>query len=314
MPTYEQAATVADLLDVEPAGAGPTEDDLREMRAVLEADLNEVTAGWVDRPQSPLRLTKARLRSTAMCSAQILAEADPFELDSDVALGAICDIASGVVAAHPTYRPASSWLDDLRATLMAERRDVLEFVEGLGGEQLEVFTETVDERCERLGPLLGDLRAASLTVRERSRVTFKGAGVLLTGETDMAVGTKSVVLVEVKSGGFGPGVASELRHYMLVRALRDLRAPSFGCAVTLADGQMTPLPVRLDELHTAARQVIAAAEAMVEVDQCVAEGRPVPTKSGGHCRWCRRARVCPDVSDSVLSELPVGTSRQEWSE
>lgn len=305
MRSFEHSQSVAELLGAAPVESAPTSDDLRLIRSVLEADLAEVTAGWSARPDGPLRLTKGRLRSTAICPAQVLAEADPFSLDSDVALGAICDIASGIVAVHPTYRPSTTWIADLRPALEAERPDVVEFVDRLAGDQLEVFVETVEERCQHLAPLIGDVRNATLTVRERARVLFGEANVLLTGETDIAVRDGQSVIVEVKSGSFGPWVVGELRHYALVRALRDLRAPAFGCAITLADGRMTPTPIRLEELHAAARQIVAAAEVLVEIDQCVVGGRPVRTQPGDHCRWCRRARVCPDVSDQVLDDLPV---------
>ena len=310
MTRIDHIQSLAELMDVEPTGDLPGEDDLRDLREDIEADLVAITSEWDDRPDGPLRITKARLQSTGICHAQVLSEAEPFVLDTDVAAGAICDIAAGFVVIHPTYEPAGDWLEALRWALAQERPDILELVGRLDPDQLDVFVATVNERCNALRDLIGDVRHSRPTIRERARLPFDQAGVLLSAETDLLTRGEHPTIVELKSGKLGPWVLDELRFYALVRSLRDLRAPTFMCSISLSDRNITALPLRFDDLTAAARRVVAAAEALVDIDRSVGAGRAVQTSPGGHCRWCRRVRACAAVSDSVLSELPPITVRE----
>jgi len=305
--TIENAKSVAELLDVEPDSNPPSEGDLQYLRADLEADLATITADWDDRPSGPLRITKARLRSTGICHAQVLAEAEPFVLDTDVACGAVCDLAAGLVVTHPSVEVENGWFGYLKGVLAQERPDIVALVEELNDDEREVFFATVDERCHVLRTLIGDVRRSQPTIRERARLLFDEAGVLLSAETDLVVRGKHPAIIEVKSGKLGPWILDELRFYALVRALRDLKAPSFLCSISLADRNLGAAHLRLEDLFAAARSVVATAEALVSIDRSVGDGRPVQTSPGAHCRWCRRVRLCPDVSDSVLSELPPVT-------
>jgi len=307
MTRIDHIESLAELLDVEPAGDLPGEDDLRDLRDDIEADLVAITSEWGDRPDSPLRITKARLQSTGICHAQVLSEAEPFVLDTDVAAGAICDIAAGFVVIHPTFEPAGDWFEALRWALAQERPDILELVERLDPDQRAVFLATVNERCNALGDLIGDVRRSQPTIRERARLPFDRAGVLLSTETDILLRQPHPTIVELKNGKLGPWVLDELRFYALVRSLRDLRPPTFLCSISLSDRNITALPLRFDDLTAAARRVVATAEALVDIDRSVSAGQAVATSPGGHCRWCRRARSCPAVSDTVLSELPPVT-------
>jgi hypothetical protein len=223
--TYENVQSLEELLDVEPDIDPPNSAELFDVRDGLERALNEIVDGWEDRPHGALRINKARLQSTGICHAQVLAETQPFELGSDVALGAICDIAAGIVALHPSFEPADGWYRALEPALIQERADVVSFVSGFIGDQAELFGEMVDKRCRLLPSLVGDIRHAQTTIRERARVLFAEARVLLTAETDLAASVNRSVLAEVKSGSFGPWILDELHHYALVRSLRDLVAP-----------------------------------------------------------------------------------------
>ena len=305
--TYEKVQSLAELLEVERDQEPPTESDLQDLRADLDRDLTDLASGWGDRPHGPLRITKARLQSTGVCHAQVLAEAQPFVLDSDVAMGAICDIAAGIVALHPTYRPESGWFHALEPALAPERPDVVSLIADFPHDQAELFFETLDQRCNSLPTLIGDVRQRQHTVRERARMLFGEAQVLLSIETDLVTRGEHPTITEVKSGRFGPWILDELRFYALVRSLRDMTAPSWLCAISLADDNFTAIPLRIEDLFAAARRVVAAAEVLMNIDRLVFARQPVPTTPGSQCRWCRRVRVCPDVSDTILSELPALT-------
>jgi len=310
MTAFEAARSVADAYRAALKAAaaddeGPTAADIAELRDELAADLRAVTAEWPDRPHGPLRVTKARMRATAQCAAQVLGEVEPYALDSSLAVGRVCDLAAGVVAVHPGFSPTDSWYEALLSALMQEHPDVVDLVANMRPDDREMLRVDIDRRCAELPGLLGDLNTQRITVRERIAVEFAESNVLLAAEIDLTVGGGRRLLVEVKSGSFGSSVPDELRHYGLLGALRDGVAPLGGCAVTLNDGAVTSIPLRLVDLRTAARRLVTTAERLVQIDRYLASGQPVPTSPGGHCRWCRRVRSCADVDERVLAELPA---------
>ncbi len=305
MSAFESAESVAEAFHAGPWEGGPTPLEIDELREQLTADFNEVVAEWTDRPDGWLRVNKTRMRATALCPAQVLGEAEPSELSANLVVGIICDIAAGVVALHQGFARSGNWLSALEPTLQQEQPDVVDYINQLEPDDRAMLIDDIDDRCRHLGALLGDLRNERLTIRERISVPFVDARVLLAAEIDLTVGSGRRLIAEVKSGAFGLSTPDELRHYALLVALRDGILPRGGCAVALGDGRVTPIPLRLADLHTAARRVIATAEHLVEIDKRVAGGLTVQTKPGGHCRWCRRVRSCDAVDERILSELPA---------
>jgi len=300
---FERAESVAQAFHAAPGDGGPTTADIDELREQITADLNEVVAEWTDRPDGWLRVNKARMRTTALCPAQVLGEAEPAELSGNLVVGTICDVAAGMVALH--HACSGNWYTALEPTLRQEQPDVVDYINKLGTDDRAMLIADIDDRCSHLSALLGDLRTERLTIRERISVPFVDARVLLAAEIDLTVGSGRRLITEVKSGAFGLSTPDELRHYALLIALRDGKLPRGGCAVALGDGRVTPIPLRMADLHTAARRVIATAEHLVDIDKRVATGRAVQTKPGGHCRWCRRVRSCDAVDERILSELPA---------
>ncbi len=305
MSSFEQAESVAEALHAAALDDAPTAADIEEVREQMTADLDEVVADWNDRPDGWLRVNKARMRTTALCPAQVLGETEPSELSGNLVVGIICDIAAGMVALHQGFAEDGNWFGAIESTLQQERPEVVDYINRLGVDDRSMLLADIDDRCGNLGSLLGDLHAERLTVRERITVPFVDARVLLAAEIDLTVGSGRRLIVEVKSGSFGVSIPDEIRHYALLLALRDGELPRAGCAVALRDGRVTPIPLRMVDLHTAARRVVATAEHLVEIDQRVFSGRAVDTAPGGHCRWCRRVRSCDAVDERVLAELPA---------
>jgi hypothetical protein len=293
--------------------AGGSMEDLVGLRRHLELGLANLIHGWDDRPSAPLRITKGRVRTAAVCPAQIRAEIGPFAVDFNVAVGVVCDAAAGVLAVHPHFAADDGWYRALNASLAEEHSHVVAYVDGLDRATRAEFEDRVDELCRALPTLMGDLRPLRPMVHRRTsyRVVDQGDDlhVLLTGEMDLVVGTGTRLLVEVKSGPYRPRVADELLHYGLIVALAGLEMeapPVMGCALTLGDLALTPVEFTIEKFETAVGRILDAARVLIELDQAAARGERPTTRPGDHCLWCRRVTVCPAAPDLVLAQLGDG--------
>ncbi len=304
--------SVADLASCRPEDLDyqpPTTSELRGVGRYLTLGLTNLIESWDDRPAGPLRLTKGRIRSARACPAQVLNELSDGSMNFQLAVGTVCDLAAGVLAVHPRFTGADGWHRSLAAALDQEHPEVGQFVEQMDDMGREDFTHKVDELCLPLPDLLGDLTALRPVTHQRIALSVghpEPLDVMLTGEIDLAVGTDVRVLVEVKSGAISPRVVDELTHYGLIVTLQRLRrldeqpsaedddrlAPLIGCALTLGDLAVTPVPFTVENLQAAATRVLEAVDVLISVDGAVAEGRDIPTDPGPYCRWCARLDRC----------------------
>jgi hypothetical protein len=302
----------------------PTWDELLELRRYLQLGLADMTAER-DLHDPPLRITKGRLRTTAICPAQLLAELSPFSIDFNLAVGIVCDAAAGVLAVHPSFPCDQGWYQALTESLSQEHPHVVEFVSGLGPADRLDIEDRVDELCGSLPILLGDLRPHRPTVHHRIAYVPVPA-VHLTGEVDIAVDLETGsgrILAEVKSGPFNPRISDELAHYGLITHLQRLPSAAdheadldghpptiAACSVSLGDLAVTPVSLPIEVLETAARRILDTSQSLVSIDQLMTAGQSPPTNPGAHCRWCRRVRACGDAPDLVLAELDSGGDRR----
>ena len=293
----------------------PDWGDLFELRRFLRLGVADLVA---DRnpEEPPLRITKGRLRSTAICPAQLLGELSPFSINFHLGVGIVCDAAAGILAIHPGFQPPGSWFEALHESLSQEHPHVVEYVGELGPRDRLEFDDTVNELCGSLPTLLGPLGHHRPTVHHRiAYVTVPG--VHLTGEIDIAVdhADGGRILCEVKSGVYNPRISDELAHYALIVGLQQLPPDEdaaslvgsaravIGCSVSLADLAVTPVPLSLDILETAARRVLETTKSLVSIDEAMERGQLPPTNPGDHCRWCKRVFDCADAPDLILAEL-----------
>ncbi len=311
--------------DTKPNAEQPTWDDLRDLRRYLQLGLSELTAdrhaGSETGAVTPLRLTKGRVRTAAICPAQVLAEVNPFGINFNIAVGIVCDAAAGILALHPGFRPPdrSSWFESLRPSLEQEHPHLIEFVDALGRSDRADFDHVVDDLSGALPDLLGDVRPHRPTVHHRI-AHVPVPGVQITGEIDISCdvslgGTvRGRLVAEVKSGRFTPRITDELAHYALITTLQQLRREPgddregpppqiIGCSISLGDLAVVPIVLSMEMLETSARRLLDTAKGLLAIDETMQNGGRPPTNPGDHCRWCRRVAECGDAPDLVMAEI-----------
>ncbi len=321
----------------DPAAGGPSWSDLRRLRRYLRLGLADLVAdrdlGSEPGAVAPLRLTKGRVRTAAICPAQVLAEVNPFGINFNIAVGIVCDAAAGILVLHPGFRPSNGfgWFEGLRPSLDQEHPHLIEFVDQLGRSDRADFDHVVDDLCGVLPDLLGDLRPHRPTVHHRI-AHVPVPGVQITGEIDISCDlaidgvVRGRLLAEVKSGRFNPRIADELGHYALITTLQQLppepegAGPAagsaaartepeeppklmIGCSISLGDLAVVPLVPSTEMLETSARRLLDTTKGLLAIDETMKVGGRPPTNPGDHCRWCRRVSECGDAPDLVMAEV-----------
>ncbi len=299
--------TVAALAQVSTGDDHPDRGDIAALRADLAGRLVAVTEGW-DRPAGLLGITKGRMFSTRRCPASVSGELAPRTLGHDLAVGTIVDTAAALLATSATVPGRASWLDALLVVLRETEPELAEAVAALPIEVRDELRTAVQERCDALRDVLGDLTDTAVCAQERARVVFDDAGVSLSGRADLVVGPAPRAVVEVKSGGVRASHIDELGFYALLFALRDGVAPVAVAAVTLDPPTISAHAITWDLLEGVAARVVATATTLVSVDRTIAGGAWPETRPGLACSWCGAAPRCPDAPDLALAEQEARVS------
>jgi len=133
--------------------------------------------------------------------------------------------------------------------------------------------------------------------------TTVGGALALRGRVDVVLGGpgtgRPAVLVEVKSGGPHPEHHAQLRHYVLLAALRHGEMPA-AAGVWYPDDSLVDVHVP-GAAESSAERVAAMARRLA----AFWEGAPPTLRAGAHCRWCPVADTCAAAADPGDDGEPV---------
>ena len=267
-----------------------------ELRTELEERLAPVAARVPD--GEVLWISKHLLGTVHGCEGLFLAQDDEeFAWTPATARGTVAHKAIEL-SVHWRGDPAPGELvDEALARLVAGTDNIAAYLEALGeGERAELRSEAV-ERTTMFLECFPPLEARWRPVTEsRLRADLCDDRVVLRGKVDLTVGRPEgtragKVLLDLKTGGFGPAHRDDLRFYALIETLRLGVPPRLLATYYLDAARLHEEPVTEDLLRAALERVVRGAASVVELRH---DARTPVLRPGPPCRWCPRRVDCPD--------------------
>jgi hypothetical protein len=248
---------------------------------------------------APIVLTDSVVRRVVACEGLAVAAAstEPVEVTWPMFRGRALDaFVQHVLFAGPVADAVTDITSMWVASESIEDLELLERFTSGGTASGEVaFNESA---VEDLASLATHAMAFSGTrpyaPRTEVRMAAAFAGVLeLRGRADVLFGGPGTelpaVLVEVKSGRIRDEHRAQLRHYVLLAALRHGEAPA-GATLWSPDAGLEPLHVP-GVVASSAERVAAAVVSIAEISA----GREPTLTPGVHCRFCPASVECPQA-------------------
>jgi hypothetical protein len=264
--------------------------------ASLRADIEAAFAEFAERlGTDTVFISKHRLSSVLGCEVQHLLD-DDFTWRPAVAGGQVAHRAIQLLINWRGDPVPADVVDEAIARLAGDDSSLGEWIGGLSEADLaDLRGFAIDKliKFQECFPPL-DKRAAPTT---ESTVRWPLDGpVVLSGKVDLTIGRPSgaesrKVIVDLKTGWVSPKHREDLRFYALVETLRTQVPPRKLASFYLDVGDPVVEDVTERTLQSAARRMLDAVNAEIELR---IEGRPPVKRPGTSCRWCPLSTDCPE--------------------
>lgn len=306
---------VLDLLRV-PVDERPSFDaELRHwLRARLEEGLAPVVAGLPDDEQ--LWIDKYRLAQVLGCEAKYLAEDDaPFAWTLPLARGTVVHKAIEL-SVHWRGEPTPlALVDEALSRLEHGDQAVTDFLQTCSEADLAELAAAANDAVAKFLESFPPLRSGWRPVVEgRLRADLCDGRIVLRGKPDLTLGgpdgtTAGKVVIDLKTGGFAPQHAPDLRFYALLETLRIGTPPMLLASYYLDAGEPRHERVTEDLLLATVARVVDAAHRMVALRH---HHHPPRRRPGPSCRWCPvldgcdegRSHLDQDAGAHLLDDSP----------
>jgi hypothetical protein len=270
------------------------------LRAELRADLEDGLRPLLDAlpPGETLRLSKYPLAQVHGCEARFLAaQAEPFAWTVPSARGTIAHKAVELSIHWRSEPRPLELVDEAMARVARGDGTLARFLDTCSpAEQAELRGEAND-RVAKFLECFPPLKPAWRPVTESAvRVELFDQRVILQGRVDLTLGqprgvTAGKVLIDLKTGGFSPAHADDLRFYALLETMRIGTPPIRLATYYLDSGRAHPEAVTADVLRTAVRRTIDGATRLVALCH---HDHPPRYRPGPPCGWCPLRATCPE--------------------
>jgi CRISPR/Cas system-associated exonuclease Cas4 (RecB family) len=276
-----------------------------ELRAELEDALAPVVAPLPE--GGVLRLSKYPLTQVHACEARFVATRDdPFAWTVASARGAVAHKAIELSIHWAGGAPPLRLVDEALSRLVLAGGPLGDFLIGCDEVERAELRAEANDRVAKFVECFPPLRSAWRPVTESAvRIDLLGGRVVLQGRVDLTLGhargtTARKVLIDLKTGGFSPGHAEDLRFYALLETLRIGTPPIRLATYYLDSARPHAEQVTLDTLHSAVRRTVDGAARLVELTDL---GHPPRRRPGPSCRWCPLRDGCPEADVIDLDGL-----------
>ncbi|WP_147425418.1 PD-(D/E)XK nuclease family protein [Bailinhaonella thermotolerans] len=264
-----------------------------ELRQTIADGVADLAPAW---PDGPLYLTKGSIASVLACEGRYLAEQEGPPAGATpppVAAGIVTHRAIQLAHTHPG-RPVEEYV---RAAALGAAGENAEFA-ALWDDGIAAQSDVLAGAVSRVTAFLDSWPPldAAWSPRFEESLAARAGLIRLHARPDLILGRprpdgrRTMLLVDLKSGRLREEHHQEAQLYALVCTLRHGLPPWRSAVFSLADGEWTDPRVSPDSLAAAARRVVAAARAAVQLKT---ESRPAALSPGEWCRRCPRSPACP---------------------
>jgi hypothetical protein len=256
-----------------------------------------------------LRLSKYPLAQVHGCEARFLnTREQPFTWSVATARGTIAHKAVELSIHWPGESRPLDLVDEATDRLIQQGGPLAAFLAGCSEVERAELRGEANDRVAKFVECFPPLRSAWRPVTESAvRIDLFAGRIVLQGRVDLTLGhargpVAGKVLIDLKTGGFSPSHAEDLRFYALLETLRIGTPPIRLATYYLDSGRPHPETVTADTLRSAVRRTIDGAVRLVEL--CHHDHLPV-RRAGPACRWCPLRDDCseaPGMSDAWAEE------------
>ena len=262
--------------------------------ASLRIEIEAAFEGFAERlADETVFMSKHRVASVLGCEVQHML-ADQFEWSPAVAGGQVAHRAIQLLLNWRGDPVPADVVDEAIGRLADDDTSLGEWIAGLSEADRADLTGFAVEKLIKFQECFPPLdKRASPATESSVRWPIDGP-IVLSGKVDLTLGRATgaesrKVIIDLKTGWVSPKHRDDLRFYALVETLRTQVPPRKLASFYLDAGEPVVEDVSEAVLRSAARRLLDALNAEIELR---VEGRAPVKRPGTSCRWCPLSAEC----------------------
>ena len=262
----------------------------------IRADIDDAFANFHERlGDESIFISKHRITSVLGCEVQHMLP-DSFSWSPAVAGGQVAHRAIQLMLNWRGDPVPADLVDEAIARLADNDTTLGEWIAGLSDADLSDLRGTAVDKLIKFQECFPPLDKRSAPTTESSVRWPLDGPIVLSGKVDLTIGRPSgaesrKVIIDLKTGWVSPKHREDLRFYALVETLRTQVPPRKLASFYLDAGEPVVEDVTEGVLRTAARRLLDAINAEIELKF---EDRDPVKRPGTSCRWCPLQTECAE--------------------